>query len=301
MAIARTTSLSIASSEQGLWEYIRRVNSYTSLTPQEEYMFAHKVRYEQDINAAHSLVISHLKLVVKVAYSMRGYGIALMDLISEGNIGLMHAVKKFEPEKGFRFSTYAVWWVKATMQEFILKSWSLVKIGTTVGQKKLFFSLNKLKNRITSLNPGATPWKALDDKEVTTIATQLGVTTSDVIDMNSRLSLPDASLDMKMDQENDDSATVLDMLADTKDSHDITIADAQITDMRRAALSKGIASLNDRDKDIFISRNLSDEPLTLDDLSKRYGISNERVRQLEARALERVKAVCAESAASVAA
>ena len=296
MTLTCLSSSLVPSSDQGLWAYIKRINLYPSLTQEQEHGLANKVKYEQDVDAARQLIVSHLKLVVKVAYSMRGYGIALMDLISEGNIGLMHAVKKFEPEKGFRFSTYAVWWVKAAMQEFILKSWSLVKVGTTVAQKKLFFGLNKLKKKIRSLSPATASWKALDDQEAGQIATNLGVTKSEVLEMDSRLSLPDASLDAKIDYSDENSYAIIDHLADPAQSHDVLIAESETEERKKALLKSAIDNLNPRDKDIFISRNLLDQSATLDDLSKKYGISKERVRQLEVRALATIKSFCALSA-----
>lgn len=253
-------------------------------------MLAKRVLEQQDIEAAHTLITSHLRLVVKLAMGMRGYGLSMMDMIAEGNIGLMHAVKKFDPELGCRLSTYASWWIKASIQEFVVRSWSLVKIGTTVAQKKLFFSLNKLKNKIQSLH-GTDSFAGLLPDQIKEIATDLNVTEKDVREMEHRIS-KDVSLNNHVDAFDDNSSTLIDNLEDTSQNHEDLLSENSDMGHKRAIFLQAFATLNDREKSIFSARNLKDSPDTLEDLSQKFGISRERVRQIEARAMEKVKAYC---------
>jgi RNA polymerase sigma-32 factor len=252
------------------------------LEPQEEYMLAKSWREHGDRIAAHKLVTSHLRLVAKIAMGYRGYGLPIAEVISEGNVGLMQAVKRFEPEKGFRLATYAMWWIKAAIQEYILRSWSLVKMGTTANQKKLFFNLRKAKSRISALEEGD-----MRPDQVKLIAKRLGVTEQDVIDMNRRLS-GDASLNAPI-REDGDSGEWQDWLIDERESQETTLAASEEMDNRRAALSDALEVLNDRERRIFEARRLADEPVTLEDLAVEFGVSRERVRQIEVRAFEKVQ------------
>jgi RNA polymerase sigma-32 factor len=278
--------------DQGLSLYIKQVNGYSLLTAEREYMLAKRVTDYQDVEAAHSLVTSHLRLVVKIALNMRGYGISLMDLISEGNIGLMHAVKKFKPDLGYRLSTYAMWWIKASMQEFIIKSWSLVKIGTTVAQKKLFFNLNKIKRKIQNLE-GIDSTSNLSIKDAKFIANELQLDEKDVLSMNHRLNSGDVSLDNPiLSRDGEESGTLLETIVDNKDSHELKLAEDQELNSRRRLFRNAVTQLNDREKDIVVSRRLQEKAATLEDLSKKYNVSRERVRQIEVRALEKIKGHC---------
>lgn len=287
-----SANIALIQSDKILSDYVREVSKYPLLSVEEEYMLAKRVADYQDVEAAHSLVTTHLRLVVKVAMQMRGYGIALMDLISEGNIGLMHAVKKFNPELGYRLSTYAMWWIKANIQEFIMKSWSLVKIGTTIAQKKLFFSLNKAKKAIQALD-GRNGDYALSEQNIKSIANDLHVTEREVVDMDNRLSMNDVSLDNVIRYEdNDKEITLLDTISDNGETHEIEIANNQETDQRRKLFNLAIDKLNDREKDIVLSRHALESAVTLDDLSKKYGVSRERIRQIESRAFEKLKQYC---------
>jgi RNA polymerase sigma-32 factor len=252
------------------------------LEPHEEYMLAKRWREHGDRVAAHKLVTSHLRLVAKIAMGYRGYGLPIAEVISEGNVGLMQAVKRFEPEKGFRLATYAMWWIKAAIQEYILRSWSLVKMGTTANQKKLFFNLRKAKSRISALDEGD-----MHPDQVKLIAKRLGVTEQDVIDMNRRLS-GDASLNAPI-REDGDSGEWQDWLMDDRDSQETTLVASEEMDNRRAALSDALEVLNDRERRIFEARRLADEPVTLEDLAVEFGVSRERVRQIEVRAFEKVQ------------
>ena len=252
------------------------------LEPQEEFMLAKRWREHGDLDAAHKLVTSHLRLVAKVAMRYRGYGLPIAEVISEGNVGLMLAVKRFEPDKGFRLTTYAMWWIRAAIQEYILRSWSLVKMGTTANQKKLFFNLRKAKSRISALDEGD-----MRPDQVKLIAKRLGVTEQDVIDMNRRLG-GDASLNAPI-REDGDSGEWQDWLMDDRDSQESTLAESEELDNRRAALSDALAVLNERERRIFEARRLTDEPVTLEDLASEFGVSRERVRQIEVRAFEKVQ------------
>ena len=263
------------------------------LEPQEEYMLAKSWREHGDRDAAHRLVTSHLRLVAKIAMGYRGYGLPISEVISEGNVGLMQAVKRFEPEKGFRLATYAMWWIKASIQEYILRSWSLVKMGTTANQKKLFFNLRKAKSQISALEDGD-----LRPDQVKTIAKKLGVTEDDVVSMNRRLS-GDASLNAPLRGDEADSSEWQDWLVDDSASQESILAESEELDNRREALKRAMAVLNDRERRIFEARKLAEEPITLEELSEEFGVSRERVRQIEVRAFEKVQKAVRESIAQV--
>jgi RNA polymerase sigma-32 factor len=274
-------SLPILAGENGLSRYLDEIRRFPMLQPQEEYMLAKSWREHSDSAAAHRLVTSHLRLVAKIAMGYRGYGLPVGEVISEGNIGLMQAVKRFEPEKGFRLATYAMWWIRASIQEYILRSWSLVKMGTTANQKKLFFNLRKAKSQISAFEEGD-----LRPENVQAIATKLGVSHQEVIDMNRRLS-GDASLNAPLREEGEGEWQ--DWLVDTSSSQESLLVESEEADNRRAALSLALGVLNDRERRIFEARRLSDDPITLEDLSTEFGISRERVRQIEVRAFEKVQ------------
>jgi RNA polymerase sigma-32 factor len=252
------------------------------LEPQEEYMLAKSWREHGDRTAAHKLVTSHLRLVAKIAMGYRGYGLPISEVISEGNVGLMQAVKRFEPEKGFRLATYAMWWIKAAIQEYILRSWSLVKMGTTANQKKLFFNLRKAKSKISALEEGD-----LRPDQVQLIAKRLGVTEQDVVDMNRRLG-GDVSLNAPI-REDGDSGEWQDWLVDDSTSQESRLVESEESDNRRKALGEALTVLNDRERRIFEARRLADDPITLEELADEFGVSRERVRQIEVRAFEKVQ------------
>jgi RNA polymerase sigma-32 factor len=252
------------------------------LEPQEEYMLAKRWREHGDRDAAHKLVTSHLRLVAKIAMGYRGYGLPISEVISEGNVGLMQAVKRFEPEKGFRLATYAMWWIKAAIQEYILRSWSLVKMGTTANQKKLFFNLRKAKSKINALSEGD-----LKPDQVAQIAKRLGVTEKDVVDMNRRLG-GDSSLNAPI-REDGDSGEWQDWLSDDSAGQEEILAESEELDNRRSALNHALTVLNDRERRIFEARRLADDPVTLEQLAEEFGVSRERVRQIEVRAFEKVQ------------
>jgi len=280
--MARATALPVLSGETGLSRYLEEIRRFPMLEPQEEYMLAKSWREHGDREAAHRLVTSHLRLVAKIAMGYRGYGLPISEVISEGNVGLMQAVKRFEPDKGFRLATYAMWWIKASIQEYILRSWSLVKMGTTANQKKLFFNLRKAKSKISALQEGD-----LRPDQVDIIAKRLGVTTQDVIDMNRRLG-GDASLNAPI-REDGDSGEWQDWLADESESQETVMAAHEELDNRRKALSSALGVLNDRERRIFEARRLADDPVTLEELAEEFGVSRERVRQIEVRAFEKVQ------------
>jgi RNA polymerase sigma-32 factor len=280
--MAQSATLPILTAESGLSRYLDEIRRFPMLEPQEEYMLAKRWREHGDRTAAHRLVTSHLRLVAKIAMGYRGYGLPISEVISEGNVGLMQAVKRFEPEKGFRLATYAMWWIKAAIQEYILRSWSLVKMGTTANQKKLFFNLRKAKSRISALDEGD-----MRPDQVKLIAKRLGVTEQDVIDMNRRLG-GDASLNAPIREEGD-SGEWQDWLVDEHESQESTLAASEELDNRRAALSDALAVLNERERRIFEARRLADEPVTLEELAVEFGVSRERVRQIEVRAFEKVQ------------
>ena len=284
-----TVSLPMLSGEGGLSRYMTEIKRFPVLKPEEEFMLAKRYQEHLDSRAAHQLVTSHLRLVVKVAMGYRGYGLPLGDVVSEGNIGLMQAVKRFDPDKGFRLATYAIWWIKASIQEYILRSWSLVKMGTTANQKKLFFNLRKAKNKLSALGEGD-----LRPDQVKLIATRLGVQESEVIEMNRRLG-GDSSLNVTM--RDDATAEWQDMLVDDTDNQETLIARVEEQDNRHVALQTALGTLNARERRIFEARRLEDDPLTLEHLSTEFGISRERVRQIEARAFEKVQIAVRQSIA----
>jgi RNA polymerase sigma-32 factor len=272
----------IASGEAGLSRYLDEIRKFPMLEPQQEYMLAKAYLEHDDSEAAHKLVTSHLRLVAKIAMGYRGYGLPISEVISEGNVGLMQAVKRFDPEKGFRLATYAMWWIKAAIQEYILRSWSLVKLGTTANQKRLFFNLRKAKSSIQALEEGD-----LRPDQVTAIATKLNVPEADVISMNRRLS-GDTSLNAPIRQEAD-SGEWQDWLVDESASQEEVLAETEEFDNRRALLRDAMGVLNERERRIFEMRRLAEEPMTLEALSAEFGVSRERVRQIEVRAFEKVQ------------
>jgi len=280
--MAQTTTLPIPTAERGLTRYLEEIRRFPMLEPQEEYMLAKRWREHGDREAAHKLVTSHLRLVAKIAMGYRGYGLPISEVISEGNVGLMQAVKRFEPDKGFRLATYAMWWIKAAIQEYILRSWSLVKMGTTANQKKLFFNLRKAKSKISALSDGD-----LRPEQVSTIAKRLGVSESDVIEMNRRLG-GDASLNAPI-RDDGESGEWQDWLADESDDQETVIAEREELDNRKRALTDALSVLNDRERRIFEARRLSENPVTLEELAEEFGVSRERVRQIEVRAFEKVQ------------
>ena len=280
--MARSAALPIMTAEGGLTRYLEEIRRFPMLEPQQEYMLAKRWREHGDRDAAHKLVTSHLRLVAKIAMGYRGYGLPISEVISDGNVGLMQAVKRFEPDKGFRLATYAMWWIKASIQEYILRSWSLVKMGTTANQKKLFFNLRKAKSKISALNEGD-----LRPDQVQIIAKRLGVTEQDVVDMNRRLG-GDTSLNAPI-RDDGESGEWQDWLADDSDSQETVMAEHEELDNRRKALSQALEVLNDRERRIFEARRLADDPVTLEDLAAEFGVSRERVRQIEVRAFEKVQ------------
>ncbi|WP_332812115.1 RNA polymerase sigma factor RpoH [Sphingomonas sp.] len=269
--------------EAGLNRYLAEIKKFPILAPEEEYMLAKRWQEHQDTEAAAKLVNSHLRLVAKIAMGYRGYGLPVSELISEGNIGLMQGVKKFEPDRGFRLATYAMWWIRASIQEFILRSWSLVKMGTTAAQKKLFFNLRRMKNQIEAFEDGD-----LKPADVTKIATDLGVSEEDVISMNRRMAMGgDTSLNVPLREEGEGQWQ--DWLVDTGPLQDERVADAEETRVRHELLMQAMDALNDREKHILTERRLSEDPKTLEELSQVYDVSRERIRQIEVRAFEKLQ------------
>ncbi|WP_298966521.1 RNA polymerase sigma factor RpoH [uncultured Methylobacterium sp.] len=274
-------ALPVLANEGGLSRYLDEIRRFPMLEPTEEYMLAKSWREHGDRDAAHKLVTSHLRLVAKIAMGYRGYGLPIGEVVSEGNVGLMQAVKRFDPDKGFRLATYAMWWIKAAIQEYILRSWSLVKMGTTANQKKLFFNLRKAKGRISALDEGD-----LRPDQVAQIATRLGVPEQDVVDMNRRLS-GDASLNAPLREEGEGEWQ--DWLVDDSPSQESVLAREEEGQNRLAALRDALGVLNPRERRIFEARRLAEDPITLEDLSGEFGVSRERVRQIEVRAFEKVQ------------
>ncbi|THK35948.1 RNA polymerase sigma factor RpoH [Ensifer sp. MPMI2T] len=281
--MARNTLPTITAGEGGLNRYLDEIRKFPMLEPQEEYMLAKRYQEHDDRNAAHKLVTSHLRLVAKIAMGYRGYGLPIGEVVSEGNVGLMQAVKKFEPDRGFRLATYAMWWIKAAIQEYILRSWSLVKMGTTANQKRLFFNLRRLKGRIQALDEGD-----LKPEQVKEIATTLKVSEDEVVSMNRRLS-GDASLNAPIKASEGDSGQWQDWLVDEHDNQEEILIEQDELDNRRALLASAMKVLNDRERRIFEARRLAEDPVTLEDLSAEFDISRERVRQIEVRAFEKVQ------------
>jgi len=279
MATPRVPTLT---AEGNLTRYLQEIRKFPMLEANEEYMLGKRWREHEDSDAAHRLVTSHLRLVAKIAMGYRGYGLPINEIISEGNVGLMQAVKRFEPERGFRLATYAMWWIRASIQEYILHSWSLVKIGTTAAQKKLFFNLRKVKGQLKAYEEGD-----LTQEHVTEIATRLNVSEQEVISMNRRLAAQDNSLNAPLREDGD--SEWIDWLVDTETDAETRLADKEEMDNRRQMLVKSMSALNDRERHILTERRLKDEPTTLEDLSKVYDISRERVRQIEVRAFEKLQ------------
>ena len=282
-------ALPMISSESGLSRYLTEIRKFPILEPEQEYMLAKRWREHEDSAAAHKLVTSHLRLVAKIAMGYRGYGLPIGEVVSEGNVGLMQAVKRFEPDKGFRLATYAMWWIRAAIQEYILRSWSLVKMGTTANQKKLFFNLRKAKSQISALEEGD-----LRPENVKAIARKLGVSEQEVTEMNRRLG-GDASLNSPL--RGDGEAEWQDWLVDDSASQETILAEHEECDNRLTALRGALKVLNERERRIFEARRLRDEPLTLEELSEEFGVSRERVRQIEVRAFEKVQAAVREGVA----
>ena len=280
--MAHSAAMPVITAENGLSRYLEEIRRFPMLEPQEEYMLAKRWREHDDRPAAHKLVTSHLRLVAKISMGYRGYGLPISEVISEGNVGLMQAVKRFEPEKGFRLATYAMWWIKAAIQEYILRSWSLVKMGTTANQKKLFFNLRKAKSKISALEEGD-----LRPDQVKLIAKRLGVTEQDVVDMNRRLG-GDMSLNSPI-REDGDSGEWQDWLVDDSSSQESRLVESEESSNRHQALGKALTVLNERERRIFEARRLADDPITLEELADEFGVSRERVRQIEVRAFEKIQ------------
>ncbi|HIF58706.1 MAG TPA: RNA polymerase sigma factor RpoH [Rhodospirillales bacterium] len=281
MAIATLPSLY---GDSGLSRYLNEIKAFPILTKGEEFMLAERYTKHDDSEAAHKLVTSHLRLVAKIAMQYRGYGLPVADLISEGNIGLMRAVKKFEPERGFRLSTYAMWWIKASVTEYVLKTWSMVKMGTMAAQKKLFFSLRKAKRRLEIIDNNE-----INPEQAKLLAQQFNLPEKDIIHMNGRMTIRDQSLNAPVSREEEGSIEVQDTLADSGPSPEVIVANREETEIRSDFLKAALDELPERERDIFIERRLKDDPITLEKIGKGYGISRERVRQLENRAFEKVQ------------
>jgi len=280
----------IAADSGGLVRYLEEIRKFPMLEPEEEFMLAKRWQEHEDSDAAHRLVTSHLRLVTRIAMGYRGYGLPIGEVISEGNVGLMQAVKRFEPEKGFRLATYAMWWIRASIQEYILRSWSLVKMGTTAAQKKLFFNLRRMKGQIRALEEGD-----LRPDQVKKIATTLGVPEDDVISMNRRLG-GDASLNAPVRADAEGGGEWQDWLVDEGPDQEERLVESEELSQRKAYLEKAMATLNDRERRIFEARRLAEEPATLEDLSEEFGVSRERIRQIEVRAFEKVQAAVQKAA-----
>jgi RNA polymerase sigma-32 factor len=277
-----TLSVPSISSEGNLTRYLQEIRKFPMLEPGQEYMLAKRWKEHEDPAAAHKLVTSHLRLVAKIAMGYRGYGLPLSELISEGNVGMMQAVKRFDPDRGFRLATYAMWWIRAAIQEYILHSWSLVKMGTTAAQKKLFFNLRKLKGQLQAMEEGD-----LSPENLKKIATELDVPEADVVSMNRRLASPDHSLNAPL--RSDSEGEWQDWLVDESESQETRLGERQELGLRRDLLEKAMTHLNDRERHILSERRLRENPTTLEDLSQQYGISRERVRQIEVRAFEKLQ------------
>jgi RNA polymerase sigma-32 factor len=282
MATTALRTLPALSSDSGLSRYLSEIRKFPMLEPNEEFMLAKRWREHEDAEAAHRMVTSHLRLVAKIAMGYRGYGLPISEIISEGNVGLMQAVKRFDPDRGFRLATYAMWWIRAAIQEYILHSWSLVKIGTTAAQKKLFFNLRKVKGQLKAIEEGDLPPETVKE-----IATRLDVSENDVVDMNRRLSSHDHSLNAPLRIDGDGEWQ--DWLVDETESQETRLADDQEFGRRSKLLERAMGILNPRERRILVERRLKEEPATLDDLSKEFGISRERVRQIEVRAFEKIQ------------
>jgi RNA polymerase sigma-32 factor len=280
----KTNSDLAKSADSGFARYLKEIQKFPLLTPEEEYEYGMRYKNHGDPEAAKILLQSHLRLVVKMAGKFKQYGLPTVDLVAEGNVGLIQAVKKFDPEKGFRFSTYAMWWIRANIQEYVLRSWSLVKIGTTVAQKKLFFNLHKIRKRIK----GASISGVLDPEHITRIAKDLNVSEKDVVDMNSRLQQSDSSLNA-MIGDDEDGDEVVNSIAAVQDSQEEIAIENQEKYRQEMMLKQALSTLNEREKDIIIKRQMLENPLTLEELSQIYNISRERIRQIEANAIDKIR------------
>lgn len=281
--------LPVLSSESSFQKYLAEVNKIPVLSTEEEFMLAKNYLENHDVEAAHKLVKSHLKLVAKIALSYRGYGLPMNELVSEGNLGLMHAVKKFDPDRGYRLSTYSMWWIKAAIQEYILRSWSLVKMGTTAAQKKLFFSLGKIKNKIKNAH-----YRNVNSTDYKQIAQELGVSESEVSEMNQRLNMSDTSLNNTIGGE-DDKNELIEFLPETRPNQEIMLASSEDDSNKKALLGQALSKLKEREHAILSARKLKDTPQTLEDLSNQYNISKERVRQIENKAFEKIQSYMLEN------
>ena len=284
MSNSKSMNLSILSPDNNLGRYLDQIKKFPMLEPEEEYTLAKDWLSNSDTKAAHKLVTSHLRLVAKIAMGYRGYGLPVADLIAEGNIGMMHAVKKFDPERGFRLATYAMWWIKAAIQEFVLRSWSQVKIGTTASQKKLFFNLRKIKSKINALEDGD-----LSPNQVNHIAKSLDVAEEEVVNMNRRMLGGDYSLNSRISRHDGEEGEWQDLLADGRDSQEVKFVEQEEKDIRKKMMIEALDLLKPREKDIIIKRRLSESPKTLEDLSQEYKVSRERIRQIETRAFEKLQ------------
>ncbi|MDX1717287.1 MAG: RNA polymerase sigma factor RpoH [Anderseniella sp.] len=289
----KTGNLPALSGENGLQRYMQEIRQFPMLRPDEEYELAKDWREKGNREAAHKLVTSHLRLVAKIAMGYRGYGLPISEVISEGNVGLMQAVKRFEPERGFRLATYAMWWIKASIQEYILRSWSLVKMGTTASQKKLFFNLRKVKGQIQALEDGD-----LHPDQVTEIATRLGVPEQDVISMNRRLG-GDSSLNAPLSKDTEGGGEWQDWLVDEEDTPDVAYEQSEEQEMRSKLLHQAMNGLNERERRIFEARRMSEDPMTLEDLSQEFNVSRERIRQIEVKAYEKVEKAVRQASAEL--
>jgi RNA polymerase sigma-32 factor len=288
---ARAAALPIpVNSDDGLRRYMQEISKFPVLEPKEEYELSKRWKDHGDVAAAHRLVTSHLRLVAKIAFKFKGYGLPMTDLIAEGNIGMMQAVKRFEPDKGFRLATYAIWWIKAAIQEYVLRSWSLVKVGSSATQKRLFFNLRRLKKKI-----GAHDARGLNNDQANEIAQMLDVSKQDVIDMDQRMSGHDVYLNSMMSGDSDEEK--INFLEDMSENQETQLADRQERGIKQKALQKALATLGERERDIILRRRLKEEPDTLEDLSQAYNISRERVRQIEVKAFEKLQKVMTKEAA----
>lgn len=284
MSNSKSMNISILSPDNNLGRYLDQIKKFPMLEPEEEYTLAKDWLSKSDTKAAHKLVTSHLRLVAKIAMGYRGYGLPVADLIAEGNIGMMHAVKKFDPERGFRLATYAMWWIKAAIQEFVLRSWSQVKIGTTASQKKLFFNLRKIKSKINALEDGD-----LSPNQVNHIAKTLDVAEEEVVNMNRRMLGGDYSLNSRISRHDGEEGEWQDLLADGRDSQEVKFVEQEEKDIRKKMMIEALDLLKPREKDIIIKRRLSETPKTLENLSQEYKVSRERIRQIETRAFEKLQ------------
>ena len=281
-----STNLPTLSSDNNLGRYLDQIRKFPMLEKDEEYMLAKSWQSRGDRKAAHKLVTSHLRLVAKIAMGYRGYGLPIADLVAEGNIGMMHAVKKFDPERGFRLATYAMWWIKAAIQEFVLRSWSQVKLGTTASQKKLFFNLRKIKNKINAIDDGD-----MNFEQVEHIANKLQVPKQDVIDMNRRMTNSDQSLNAPISRSEGETGEWQDLLADTRINQETLYGQKEEINKKKQLMLEALKTLKTREKDIIIKRRLSEDPKTLEDLSQEYKVSRERIRQIETRAFEKLQVI----------